>query len=56
MDADELKRTAKRYHQAAEAAEDIVTDALCATYKHITGKEPSDRMRESIFDAIRFNG
>jgi len=55
MDAAELKRTAQQYHRAAEVAEQIVADALCDTFRQITGKAPSDRMREAIFDAVRFN-
>lgn len=54
MDAPEIERAKTAYYRASEEVEWIVTDALCATYKKVTGKPVTDRIREALFDAIRF--
>ncbi len=55
MDAATIKRNKERYTAAIDVVEDVVLDALLGTYQDVTGKKPSDRLREALYDAIRFH-
>lgn len=55
MDIETMKRVKRNYHQAHDAVVDVVLDALCTTYKEVTGKEAGDRLREELYQAIRFD-
>ena len=52
---EQLKAEQRRYESAISVVEDVLTDALCATYKAVTGKEPSEQLRDELYNAIRFN-
>jgi hypothetical protein len=55
MTPERTKEFRTMYHREMEAVEETVTMALCETYKSVTGKPASDRLRDAIADAIRFN-
>jgi hypothetical protein len=55
MSPERLKEIRRSYERARTEIEGIVGQALCETYRKVTGKEPSDRLREAFEDAIRFN-
>lgn len=42
------------YHKADEARLDVLVNALCNRYEELTGKKPTDRLREDIYQALRF--
>jgi phage gp36-like protein len=49
------KETERRFHKAQEQVEEVLTDALCETYRRLTGKEASDRLADQFREAVRFN-
>lgn len=49
-----LKRAEREFHEAEEAAASALTDAMCDTYKQVTGKQPGDYLRREIWYAVRF--
>lgn len=48
------KTIAKQYRQRQETADDMLTEVLCSAFKDATGAVPSDRLREKIYEALRY--
>ena len=44
----------KECRRTKERLAELVVDALAATFKRVTMKNASDRLREELYDAIRF--
>ena len=53
MNAKTLERVSTQYFQAEEAATEVLVEALSVTYKNLTGKWPSDRVRHDLWYAVR---
>jgi hypothetical protein len=55
LSTEQLTAARERYTRAMEEVEQIALDAICDTLKAITCKEPDDRLRDKLADAIRYN-
>lgn len=55
MDVAAIKRTSKQYNAAMEAVEEVLVDAMCDMFQEVTGKQASNRLREALHEAVRFN-
>ena len=57
-DAEQLqeKRWKRRYQSAVDEVSDMVAQEMLCAYEKLTGKKPSDRFREAIEEAVRFDG
>lgn len=55
MTPDDIKKfkTAYQGHRTELAA--ILSNAFCAAYRDITGREASDRLRDKLFEAVEFD-
>lgn len=51
-----IKQIQRTYRSEMDDVEATLTNALCETYKEITGKRPSDKFADMIADAIRYEG
>lgn len=51
----EEKDSRRRYQQKVDAATDELVDALCQTYARVTGRVADDRMRDELWQAVRFD-
>jgi hypothetical protein len=49
-----LSQYEKDYHKAREKAVEILADAMCEVYKMLTGAHASDKLREALYEAVRF--
>lgn len=54
MADEDLKRAKTEYYHAMEGVTDILVGALCDTYRTVTGTPASDRLRDKLHDAVRF--
>lgn len=43
----------RHYRNTAEEATWALVDAMCETYRALTGKWPTDKMRDDIYYAVR---
>ena len=44
------------YYRQHEVLIDILVDGLLTKYEEITGKKPTDKLREELYQAVRFDG
>lgn len=56
MTVDALRCISREYRAAKQNADTVVSSAMLDIYRRLTGKEPSDRFREKIRDAVEFHG
>lgn len=52
--SDKYKLDRARYHRAQDEKADALVSALCDTYTTITGRPASDRLRDELYQAVRF--
>ena len=52
---DDEKIAQQKFWHMSEELEWLVTDAMCTTFKRVTGREPNEHLREAVWNAIRFN-
>lgn len=55
MTPEQLKIAKRQYHRDIETVEDGLANAMLTTYEAVTGKQASERFREKIIDALRFD-
>jgi hypothetical protein len=55
MNPSRITELRRQYHRARGEVEDVVANAMCETYREITGQIPSDKLREAIAEAVRWN-
>ncbi len=55
MSQDITKQLTTRWRNLQEEERYAMTEVLCSAYKDATGGYPSDRLREALFEAIRYN-
>jgi len=46
----------REYHRHREGETDTLVAAFAMIYEQITGKQVSDRLREQLYQAVRFDG
>lgn len=54
MIPERIKQIKRAYHSEMAEVEATLTNALCETYKEITGKKASLKFEEAIAEAIRY--
>lgn len=52
---EQVQRAQREYNRIQDSAIDVLVDALCDTIQQVTGRKPSDRLRDELFQAVRFN-
>lgn len=50
-----IKDSATHFFRRKEDATDVVVNALAYTFKMVTGKDASDKLRDELFQAVRFH-
>lgn len=53
MTPERLKQIKSNYNRASEALDEIIVNAMCETYREVTGKPASDRLVEALHEAVR---
>ena len=53
MTPDQIAATRKKYDWAKDNVDEVLVNAMEATFKAITGAPFSERLREAIFEALR---
>lgn len=54
MTPERLKQMKTDYSRAEESLAEVVVNAMCETYREVTGKPASDRLVEELHQVVRF--
>ena len=55
MTQQQIETYQEQFLKANDQVSYTLTNALCQTFKEITGSSPSQQLREKIYDALQFD-